>query len=287
MAICDLHTHSTFSDGTWSPAELIRGAEEQGLSAIALCDHNTVAGLPDFLEAARGSGVEAVPGIEFSTDYEGKELHIIALFIRPEHDAPITALLEDGLLRKERSNLDLVEALARDGIVLDYAAIKAATPGGQVNRALLGAALMKQGYASSVQDAFSKYLSPKRGYYKPPQRPSALEVIRLIGQLGAVSVLAHPFLSLDEAELRTFLPLGQQAGLHAMEVYYPRFTAEQTSLAIELADAQGLLHSGGSDFHGDTKPDIALGTGTGDLRVPAALLEDLRGQAAGCVKKDG
>lgn len=276
MAFCDLHTHSVFSDGTWTPSQLMAGAEASGLSAIALCDHNTVSGLPDFLEAAENSRVEAVPGVEFSTDHAGKELHILALFVRPEHYAPITALLEEAVQRKERSNIALAEALAKDGILLDYPAIKAAAPGGQVNRAVLAAALMRGGYADSVQDAFSKYLSPKRGYYVPPRRPQALDVIRFIGDLGAVSVLAHPFLSLEEAELREFLPRAKQAGLHAMEVCYSRFTPLQTRLAHELADAHGLLRSGGSDFHGDNKPDIRLGVGTGDLRVPAAWLEELR-----------
>ncbi len=276
MALCDLHTHSDASDGTWTPAQLVAGAEAAGLSAIALCDHNTVAGLPAFLEAAQGSGAEAVAGIEISTEWQEKELHIVGLFVRPEHYAPLTALLEEALQRKERSNLALVEALAKDGIRLDYAAVKAGTPGGRVNRAVLGSALVAAGYADSVQDAFSKYLSPKRGYYHPPQLLAALDVIAFLGRLGVVAILAHPFLSLDEAGLRAFLPLAKGVGLDAMEVYYSRFTPEQTCLARELADAHGLLHSGGSDFHGARKPDIHLGVGTGDLQVPSSLLEDLR-----------
>lgn len=279
MAVCDLHTHSNASDGTALPAELIAGAKAAGLSAVALCDHNTVAGLPAFLAAAADSGVEAVPGIEISTEWQEKELHIVGLFVQPRHYAPLTALLEEVLQRKERSNLALVEALAKDGILLDYAAIKASTPGGQVNRAVLGTALMEAGYADSVQDAFSRYLSVKRGYYCPPQRLQALEVIAFLGKLGVVSVLAHPFLSLDEPQLRTFLPLAAAAGLDGMEVHYARHTPEQTELARQLADAHGLLHSGGSDYHGARKPDISIGTGTGDLRVASQLLEALRSRA--------
>ena len=133
--ICDLHTHSTFSDGTLTPTQLVEEAQRCGLAAVALCDHNTVAGLPEFLAAAESTPVEAIPGIEFSTDYHGTELHVLGLFLRPESYGPITELLEDFQTRKDRSNAELVEALSRAGYVLNYEAIKAKTPNGQVNRA--------------------------------------------------------------------------------------------------------------------------------------------------------
>ena len=273
--ICDLHIHSAFSDGTLSPAELIRLAQQRGISAVALCDHNTVAGLPEFLEAARGSGVRAVPGIEFSTDYGDTELHILALFVKPQHYEAITEKVARMLRRKEQSNLDLLEGLKSAGIELDYNAIKAAHPGGSINRAVIAAEMVKLGYCESVQQAFGSWLSEKRGYFHPPRRLDALETIEFIQSIGAVSVLAHPFLNLDEAGLREFLPQAVQKGLDAMEVRYPKFSAEQTSLAEKLAEEFGLLPSGGSDFHGANKPDIALGTGCGNLNVPCSWLDDL------------
>jgi len=151
MKLCDLHTHSVFSDGTCTPAEVIRLAKAANLSAVALTDHNTVAGLPHFLTAAADSGVEAVPGVEFSTDYGEKELHILALFVRPEHYSVITEVLEDASRRKEQSNIDLVQALNRAGYALDYAAIKARTPNGQVNRAHIAAELTRLGYTEDIQ----------------------------------------------------------------------------------------------------------------------------------------
>ena len=269
-----MHTHSCYSDGTCTPAEMIRLAEEAGLAAIALCDHNTVRGLPDFLEAAKGSNVEAVPGIEFSTEYRGKELHVLGLFVEPEHYPEINELLEEALRRKEQSNIALVERLKEQGFDLDYWDIKAGTPGGSVNRAVIGAYLVHHGFCKTMEEAFDNWLSLERGLYVPPRRPDAYEVIRFIKSIGAVAVLAHPFLNLDEDGLRTFLT--EAEGLDGMEVYYPRFSEIQTALACQIAEEFSLVKSGGSDFHGTNKPDIRMGTGTGSLRVGLECLEELR-----------
>ena len=277
--ICDLHIHSAFSDGTMTPAQLIRLAQQLQVGAVALCDHNTVAGLPEFLDAARDSGVWAVPGIEFSTDYEGTELHILALFVKPQHYAQITARTEQMLRRKEQSNLDLIAGLKRAGIHIDYDALKAACPDRSINRAVIGAEMVRRGYCGSVKEAFGRWLSEECGYFHPPKRPDALEIIRFIRPIGAVSVLAHPFLNLDEAGLRCFLKLAVEAGLDAMEVYYPKFDEEQTALALRLAEEFGLLCSGGSDFHGANKPDTHLGTGRNNLHIPLSVLDRLAAAA--------
>lgn len=270
---CDLHTHSNYSDGTLSPAELIRLAEKSNLAAVALCDHNTVRGLPEFLEAAKSSAVEAVPGIEFSTEYEGTELHILGLFIAPEHYDAINSLLAGALCRKEHSIKELIARLKERGLDLDYEQIREET-GGFVNRAVVASYLVKHGFCGSMQEAFDRWLSLELGLFVPPKRPDAYEVIRFIKSIGAVSVLAHPFLNLGEDRLRKFLAGTQK--LDAMEVYYPRFNEEQTALAGLIAEEFGLIKSGGSDFHGENKPDIHLGTGTGTLRVSRSCLEELK-----------
>ena len=273
--ICDLHIHSAFSDGTLTPAQLIRLAQQLRVSAVALCDHNTVAGLPEFLEAAEGSGVRAVPGIEFSTDYAGTELHILALFVRPQHYAAIMEKAGQMLRRKEQSNLDLIAGLKTAGIYIDYRAMKAAYPDRSINRAVIAAEMVRLGYCESVKAAFDSWLSEEHGFFHPPRRPDALETIRFIRSIGAVSVLAHPFLNLEAENLRHFLTLATEAGLDAMEVYYPKFTGEQTALAERLVEEFGLLPSGGSDFHGTNKPDIQLGTGRGNLHIPVSVLESI------------
>ena len=277
MKLCDLHTHSTCSDGTLTPTELVKLALEKNLAAVALTDHNTVAGLPEFLEAARGTELEAVPGIEFSVDYGDIELHILGLFVKPEHYGPITERVEDMLRRKEQSNIDLVKNLEQAGIFLSYEDIKAATTTGQVNRALIAAEMLRKGYVSSIQEAFSKYLKQSHGYYNPPKRPDAFETIRFIRSLGAVAVWAHPFLNLKTEEaIREFLPEACKAGLQGMEVFYPKFDENQTALALQLVKEFGLQPSGGSDFHGENKPDIQLGSGKGSLSLPITLLEGLK-----------
>ena len=273
---CDLHTHSVFSDGTDTPARLIELAAEAGLSAVALCDHNTVAGLPDFLEAAKDSAVEAVPGVEISTDYADKELHILALFVQPQHYAAVTALLAEGDRRKEQSNIDLVAALNAAGYALSYEQIKAKTPQGHINRAHIAAEMLELGYVESVQAAFRTLLSPKHGLYHPPKRIDAYDAIRFIKSIGAVAVLAHPFLSMDEQLLRAFLPRAVEAGLDAMEVFYSKYTEETTLVAVKIAEEYGILPSGGSDYHGGNKPDIAIGIGRGDLKIPHQWLNGLK-----------
>lgn len=275
----DLHTHSTFSDGTFTPTELVRLAADCGVKAIALSDHNTVDGLPEFIQAAETYGVEAVPGVEFTTEYRGVELHILGLFIRPDRYDAVADLLQQMVKRKEVSNRALVDRLQKAGVVLDYDRIKAGTPRGMVNRALIGAEMVRLGYCASVNEAFKNWLAPELGFYYPPQRLDAFDAIRFIRSIGAVSVLAHPFLNLNEQELRGFLDQAVVDGLDAMETYYAKFTPAQTEMLCNMAGEYGLLKSGGSDFHGANKPDIQLGTGMNNLCIPDQLLEAMKNSA--------
>ncbi|MBR2445388.1 MAG: PHP domain-containing protein [Clostridia bacterium] len=275
MKLCDLHTHSIYSDGTSTPDELIRLAGEVGLCAIALTDHNTVSGIPHFLRAAEGSEVLAVPGIEVSSDYLGNELHIVGLFRTHDHLDEVEDYVRAYLVRKEQSNVDLCNNLCAAGYEISYEKVKAATPDGVVNRALIAAELLRCGYVESIKAAFATLLSKKGGYYHEPQKPDALEVIGKLREFGAIPILAHPFLSLDEAQLRTFLPLAKDAGLVGMETDYSTFDEATTALAHALADEYGLTPSGGSDYHGTNKPDIKVGVGKGTLAVPFAYYENL------------
>ncbi len=276
MELCDLHTHTVYSDGTDTPAQLIEKAEAMGLSAIALTDHNNVGGLAEFVEAARGKHVQAVPGIEFSTDYKGTELHILGLWIAPEYYGSLTELMQEQLRQKELSNRDLVQRLRQAGYDLDYEKIRAMTREGYVNRAHIAVELTNKGYTASVQEAFSRLLGVKNGYYVPPERLQSLEVIRLIGDMGAVSVLAHPFLNLEEAGLREFLAEAVPAGLHGMEVLYGMYDEATTALSKSIAREFSLLYSGGSDYHGGNKPHLQLGTGRGELAIPMDYCRGLK-----------
>lgn len=275
MKLCDLHTHSVYSDGTCTPAELIALAKDAGLSAIALTDHNTVSGIPSFLEAGKDTGIVAVPGIEVSSDFSGTELHIVGLFKSLRHLEAVEAYMSDYLVRKDKSNMDLCANLCAAGYVVFYDEIKAATPDGVVNRALIAAALMKKGYVGSIKEAFATLLSKKGGFYHEPQKLDAYEVIAKLREFDAIPILAHSFLSMDEDMLRAFLPRAKQAGLIAMETDYATYDAATAEKARAIAAEYGLLPSGGSDFHGINKPDIRVGVGKGNLAVPMAYYEGL------------
>ena len=274
--MCDLHTHSTASDGSLTPTELVRAAEEIGLDAIALCDHNTVSGLREFMQAGAGSSVETIPACEFSSDYMGIDLHIIGMFIPEDQYDHIQAMMSETQAAKEASNLDLVAKLAADGYVIDYAALREQAGDGFINRANIARALVEQGYVPSVKDAFSQLLSAKGKYYTPPKRLDSFEVIDFIKSIGAVAVLAHPFLNFkEEGQLRAFLDEAVKHGLDAMETIYTAYSEETTALAKKIAAEYSLKESGGSDFHGSAKPATALGTGKGNLKVPTEILRKL------------
>ena len=271
---CDLHAHSVFSDGTCTPAELVREAAALGLSAVALTDHNTVDGLPDFLAAAEEHHILAVPGAEFSVDYEGTELHLLGLFIDPVHFPVIRDMMHRYRLLKEQSNLELVDALIRAGYDLDFRQIRAQSPNGNINRSHIAAALTEKGYTPSIKAAFKTLLAKDGGFYHEPPRPTVWEMLDFLTAIGAAPVLAHPFLNLSAEELAAFLPRAR--GLVAMETAYTEYDGETTALAARMAEEFGLLPSGGSDYHGSKKPGIHLGTGKGNLRIPARWAEALR-----------
>lgn len=273
---CDLHTHSCCSDGSCTPEEIIGLALQKGLSAVALTDHNTIDGLPAFLQAAAGKNILAIPGVEISTGYGDKELHIVGLFVQPSDYAALSGFLNAANLRKEESNRRLIHALSQAGFLLDYDSILRRHPTGTVNRAVIAAALLEKGYVTSVEDAFQRQLHPRNGFYVPPERISAFEAIRFLSAIHAVPVLAHPFLNLSEAELRQFLPEAKKQGLAAMETVYSSYSPETEALAGRIAAEFGLLRSGGSDFHGSNKPDISIGIGRGNLRIPTEFVKQLQ-----------
>ena len=271
---CDLHCHSSYSDGSLTPAELIRFAEKQGLSALALTDHNTSAGLKEFMEAGKDSDVIAVPGCEFSTEWNDKEIHVVGLFFQEKYWNEIEDFLELAHIAKINSNLQLIANLNKAGYEVSEEEASALTRG-DFNRSHIARVLMRKGCVKSVQEAFETLLKEGMGFYTPAKKISPMAVIRFIKVFGAAAVIAHPFLNLTLKELKEFLPLAKEAGLDAIETIYTEFDEETTKNAIALAEEFGLKQSGGSDFHGAAKPDIFLGTGRGKLCVPYGFYEDL------------
>lgn len=273
---CDLHAHSIFSDGTFTPTELVEEGIKQGLSAVALTDHNTTAGLTEFFNAAHGKEILAVAGVEISSEYEGKELHILGLCLPENAYAAVTDFVEQYNQRKAKNNEELIARLNAAGYAVNLDEIKKQTPNGHVNRAHIAAALMEKGYVSSVQEGFQELLTEGKGYYIPPKRLASMETIAFLRDIGAKPVLAHPFLQLNEGEIRVFVQEAKKYGLVGMETLYSKYSEETTKKAVAIAKEYGLKQSGGSDFHGDKKPDISLGKGKGNLRIPYAFLEELQ-----------
>lgn len=271
----DLHSHSVFSDGTLTPAELVNLAEKQGLSALALTDHNTSGGLREFMEAGENSSVITVPGCEFTTEWEKKEIHIVGLFFRREYWGEIEDFLELAHIAKINSNNMLVENLSDAGYDITFDEVAALKGGEDFNRAHVARVLMQKGYVNSVQEAFDTILKEGNGFYFPARRITSMAAIRFIKTYHATAIMAHPLLNLTPDEMKLFLPEARNAGLDAIETHYTEFDEEMTKTAVALAERFHLKQSGGSDYHGAAKPGIELGTGRGSLCVPYQFYEDM------------
>lgn len=271
---CDLHCHSLYSDGSYTPAELIAEAKSKGL-VIALTDHNTVSGLPEFLAEAQRLGVTAVPGTELSTCYGKHELHLLGLFIAPEYYDRVERLVKEFHVLKEISNMEMIERLNEAGYAIDYLSVKRRNPREHVNRAHVAAELLEKGYVSSVSEAFATLLGEEHGFYVPPARLTLEEAISFLREIHAIPALAHPLQELSEAELRELLPAAVEAGLLGMEVFHSSYDEKISACAQRIAAEFGLLPCGGSDFHGKNKPDISLGTGRGGMEIPREIYDNL------------
>ena len=272
----DLHSHSNYSDGTFTPAELVSLAEELGLSALALTDHNTSKGLKEFMEAGKNSSVITIPGCEFSTEWEGKEVHVVGLFFKEQYWDEIDDFMELNLIAKQNSNQLLIKNLNNAGYDITAEEAAALTSGQDYNRAHIARVLMAKGYVKSVQQAFEELLNEEKGYYKPAKKISSIAAIHFIKTFGATAIIAHPLLNLSPEELRQFLPEAKKAGLDAIETLYTEYDEEMTNTAKMLAKEFDLKQSGGSDFHGQTKPTIQLGSGWGNLEIPYSFYLDMK-----------
>lgn len=271
----DLHCHSNFSDGTLTPAQLVRLGERQGLSALALTDHNTSDGLREFMEAGKNSDLITIPGCEFSTEWKGKEIHIVGLFFHEKYWNEIDDFVELMHIAKRNSNIILIDNLNKAGYHLTFEEAAALTDGEDFNRTHIARVLLQKGYVSSVAQAFDDLLKEGKGFYFPAKKITSMAAIRFIKVYGATAIMAHPLLNLTYKEMLEFLPQAKEAGLDAIETQYTEFNEEMRQTAVSLAQSFGLKQSGGSDFHGTTKPGIQLGTGRGDLFVPYEFYEDL------------
>jgi hypothetical protein len=256
----DMHMHSTASDGTFTPTQLVEEACRRGLKAMALTDHDTIDGLEEAIEVGKELGVEVVSGIEFSTEYQGKEIHILGYFLEINNQILIDKLEELRLDREERTKL-MLKKLEKYKINISMEELMAEVEGKLISRTHIANAMMKKGYVYSRKEAFDVYLKSNGAAYVPKGKIDPYEAVRIINSSGGVASLAHPkLIGVDKGAFEELLKKLTKEGLRAIEVYYPGFTEVEERYYIQKADEHGLLYTGGSDFHGLNRPGIFVGT---------------------------
>lgn len=286
--IIDLHTHSTCSDGTCSPAELVKLAKTMGLSALALTDHDTIDGLAEFQAAGDFLGIETISGIEFAAlweNYHRPEIHIVGLGFAPDHPALGEQM---GEIRRSRQlrNEKMCEKLTAIGLPVALEEVSANAGGEIITRAHFANVLLQKGYIQKREDAFRRYLSPGLPGYVEREFLSPALCIRTIKEAGGAAVLAHPTLyGLEAAALEELCKELISYGLDGIECQYSTYSAAETKAISALAERLHLLPSGGSDFHGKNKPAIRLGSGKGNLAVPYGFWAALRKRTSLCEKE--
>ena len=272
----DLHVHSNKSDGSYTPIELVDYALEKGLSAFALTDHDTTDGLDEAISYAEDKPIEVVPGIEFSTEYEGKDIHILGLFIKYK-DAEFQARLKAFVDARIARNIKMCNNLHEAGIDITYEKLLAEFPGAVITRAHYAGYLTNHGYVKSRADAFSQYVGDHCKYFVPREKITPSQAVELVLQTGGVPILAHPTLyHMGKDRLDTLVRTLKDAGLMGIETIYSSYTNQDERDMFALAEKYDLLHSGGSDFHGSNKPGLDLAVGYGKLFVPGEVLIKIR-----------
>ena len=272
MAV-DLHTHSRYSDGSDSPAEIVAAAKALGLGAVALTDHDLLDGIDEAVEAA-GTDIELVPGTELSVQWEGRAMHLLAYWVGPE--SPLADRLAEIQRGRVARNHEMVEALVDLWIDITIEELEAEAGIGVIGRPHFAAILVRKRAVETIAEAFDQYLAAGRPAYRPRVRIAAAEAMRLARESRAVPVVAHPHtLANDAEEFSHLFPRFAELGAIGIECFcadYPQALRESMAAVVEDL---GLVATGGSDYHGTYKPGIALGRGKGDLVVPDSCLQRL------------
>lgn len=303
MLPIDLHVHSTRSDGTYTPTQLVDYAMEKSLTAFALTDHDTVDGLEEAVSYAEklcqksaapdtviGERLvpkyenqrplpvpEVIPGIEFSTEYQGQDVHILGYYI-DYHQKSFLERLQEFVDSRTLRNQKMCRLLQEAGIRITYEALLSEFPDSVITRAHYAKYLLKHGYIKSMKEAFDRYVGDRCPCYVPREKVTPVQAVQLILDAGGIPVLAHPILyHMSDERLDTLTGELKAAGLAGVEAIYSTYRPCDERQIRRLAEKFDLLITGGSDFHGDNKPGLDLGIGYGKLFVPYEILETLKG----------
>jgi len=273
----DLHTHSTASDGTLSPRELVRLAYEKNIVGLSLTDHDTAKGNQEASAEADRLGIRFVPGIEISCDYREGNIHILGYWIDPDHPF-LNRTVQDLIDYRNERNHQIIAKFHRLGLELDYAEVEALAGNEVVGRPHFAQALVERGYSKDIADAFEQYLSAGRAAYMPKKRLTVEQGISLIKASGGMPVLAHP-VQYQFGGLRAYFSVISELkskGVEGLEVFYPTNLPQDTQLFLKLALELDLNVTGGSDFHGRVKPEVELGSGIkGNIDLGMEMLDKL------------
>lgn len=274
----DLHVHSNISDGTLTPSQVIDLAVAQNLKAIALTDHDTVGGIEEAKKRSEhynnlGVNFTFIPGVELSVGYKKRDIHILGLYIDATHK-DFLSLLTQMVNEREERNQKMVQNFQNDGIDITLEELKEESKDAVITRAHFAKLLVRKEYALSHKEAFEKYLGEDGKYYVNRKFITPEEAIDAILKAGGIPVLAHPMLyHLPDAELDALVDRLTKHGLKGIETIYSTYSKEEEDTVRQLADKYNLIITGGSDFHGEVKPDISIGTGRGNLVIPDELLK--------------
>ncbi|MBQ9344923.1 MAG: PHP domain-containing protein [Kiritimatiellae bacterium] len=273
----DLHCHSTFSDGLKTPAELVDMALEKHLTALALTDHDTTAGVPALMAAGQGKAIELIPGTELSVDCDKGVMHMLGYWMDPDNQ-PLNEAMDWVRNGRDVRNHKIVEKLQALGYAVTWDEVAARVGAdGVMGRPHIALTLVDKGIAKDWNDAFDRFLGTGKAAYVERDRLTAEKAIALIRGAGGVAVLAHPFtLHLELPELDALLGALAAQGLAGMECYYSEHSFDQCQAYLDLAHKHTLVPTGGSDYHGKPGSNLELGSGFGGLNVPDETVALLR-----------
>lgn len=273
LGFVDLHLHTTASDGAFSPAQIVQMALEAGLRAVAITDHDTMDGVEEAVAAAAGTGLAVIPGVEISSDLPQGEAHILGYYLDAQNPDLVRLLATLRKARWDRAQR-MVEKLGALGMPVSWDRVAAIANGGAVGRPHVARALMEADHVSSVQDAFAFYIGREGPAYVDRYKLTPVEVTQSVVRWGGLPVLAHPSFVTD---LPALLPRLASAGLVGLEAYYTGYPPEVTANLLRLARTNGLVGTGGSDFHGRS---VVAGAVLGSVGVPYSVVEELQARRA-------
>lgn len=272
----DLHVHSTASDGTNTPTELVALAKEAGLSAFALTDHDTIQGLAEARRAAKTAGIELVPGIELSTDYNGSEVHILGYYL-DEQNPEFLQKLNEFINSRDLRNEKMAVLLQKESFDITMEELIKENPDSVITRAHFARYLVEHGMVKDRETVFSKYIGNDCRCYVPREKIDPFEAVRLIQLGGGVAFFAHPVLChMNFDRLKRFIRDLKDCGLTGIEAIYSANSSGDERNLKQIAKDYNLLISGGSDYHGENKPYIKLGVGRGNLCIPDEILDTIK-----------